>query len=56
LTIELEDGSKDAIIAKQMFWSLMVIASLFAILFILTRPEADAGSHAASLPQTPGGP
>jgi hypothetical protein len=26
---------------SQMFWSLTVIASLFAIIFILTRPQSD---------------
>jgi hypothetical protein len=26
---------------SQMFWSLTVVASLFAIIFILTRPQSD---------------
>jgi hypothetical protein len=26
---------------SQMFWSLTVIASLFAIIIILTRPQGD---------------
>jgi hypothetical protein len=32
-------GSKSEM--SQMFWSLTVVASLFAIIFILTRPQSD---------------